>query len=205
MKRLIAMLSVMLVLFLMAGCGGAGGKAEAPKTKSQPAVTAQSGAQGKVLVAYYSASGHTRHVAELIAAQTKADIFEIVPEKIYTEPELKKRDPESRVSKEHNDPNRTVPLKNAKPASFEQYRTVFVAYPIWYHIAAWPVDGFIKANDFTGKTVIPVATARSSDLGESAKLLQQMTKTPGNWQEGTCFKGKYTDKDVADWVASLAY
>ena len=202
-------LGLLLAVALVAGCGGGAkgtsAKAEAPKAESKPAATAQAAPAGKVLVAYYSASGNTRHVAEVIAKSTQADIFEIVPEKVYTDKELDYRDAESRVSKEHNDANRVVPLKNAKPANFDQYKTVFVAYPIWWGIAAWPVDGFIKANDFAGKTVIPVATAASSGLGQSGQLLQKMANNMGTWQEGKCFNGHYSDKTVQDWVAGLKF
>lgn len=75
-------------------------------------------------------------------------------------------------------------------------------YPIWWGIAAWPVDGFIKANDFTGKTVIPFCTSSSSDLGESGELLAEEVGT-GNWLEGERFSSRPSVETVQDWIESL--
>ena len=76
------------------------------------------------------------------------------------------------------------------------------ANPIWWGIAAWPVDNFVKGNDFTGKTVIPFCTSSSSGLGDSGNLLEEMAGT-GDWQEGHRFSSGASDADAADWVASL--
>ena len=73
---------------------------------------------------------------------------------------------------------------------------------IGWGIAAWPVDGFIEANDFTGKTVIPFATSSSSGLGESGELLAEMAGT-GGWQEGQRFRSGASESDVAAWIESF--
>lgn len=110
----------------------------------------------------------------------------------------------ARVYKEHDDPSlRNVALKNAKPANWQDYDTVFVGYPIWWGIAAWPMDTFVKSNDFTGKTVIPFATAYSSGLGSSADQLKEMAGSKGTWLQGRCFTGTIQDSQVKDWVKSL--
>ena len=75
-------------------------------------------------------------------------------------------------------------------------------YPIWWGIAAWPVDNFVKENDFTGKTVIPFCTSASSGIGDSGNLLEKMAGT-GNWQTGERFRSSASDSDVAEWVESL--
>lgn len=75
-------------------------------------------------------------------------------------------------------------------------------YPIWWGIAAWPVDGFIAANDFTGKTVIPFCTSSSSGLGESGELLEEAAGT-GEWLEGMRFSSSVSEADVQDWVEEL--
>lgn len=77
-----------------------------------------------------------------------------------------------------------------------------VYYPIWWGIAAWPVDGFIAANDFTGKTVIPFCTSASSGLGESGELLAEAAGT-GNWLEGMRFSSSVSESDVQSWLESL--
>lgn len=75
-------------------------------------------------------------------------------------------------------------------------------YPIWWGIAAWPVDGFITANDFTGKTVIPFCTSASSGIGESGKLLEEMAGT-GDWLEGERFSSGVSEEEVKAWVDGL--
>ena len=130
---------------------------------------------GKVLVVYYSASGNTERVAGDIAEAAGADLFEIVPTEVYTSDDLNWRDSDSRVSREHDDEAlRDVPLTSTTVENWDSYDTVFIGYPIWWGIAAWPVDNFVKANDFTGKTVIPFATSSSSGMGQSGELLAEM-------------------------------
>ena len=97
---------------------------------------------------------------------------------------------------------RAVELESAVPDNWGDYDTVFIGYPIWWGIAAWPVNGFIAANDFTGKTVIPFCTSSSSGLGESGELLEEAAGT-GNWLEGQRFRSGASEDDVKDWVASL--
>ena len=108
---------------------------------------------GKVLVVYYSASGNTKRVAEDIAETAGGDLFEITPTEPYTSDDLNWTNSDSRVSREHDDESlRDVPLTTTEVENWDDYDTVFIGYPIWWGIAAWPVDNFVKENDFTGKT-----------------------------------------------------
>ena len=158
---------------------------------------------GKALVVYYSASGNTERVAGDIATVAGADLFEIVPTEVYTSEDLDWTNADSRVSREHDDESlREVPLTTTEVENWDSYDTVFIGYPIWWGIAAWPVDGFVKANDFTGKTVIPFATSASSGMGQSGLLLAQMAGT-GNWQDGQRFSSGASSADVQKWVDSL--
>lgn len=157
----------------------------------------------KTLVVYFSAQSHTKSVAEKIAENLDADIFEIVPEKIYTSEDLDWTDDNSRVSKEHNDESlRDVKLEKDTVDNWENYDTVLIGYPIWWGIAAWPVDSFVKANDFNGKTVIPFCTSSSSGLGQSGELLEEKANG-GNWLEGQRFGSNAPDSDIEKWVESL--
>ena len=116
----------------------------------------------KTLVVYFSAQNHTEAVAEKIAQNLGADIFELVPVDEYTSDDLNWNDDNSRVSKEHEDESlRNVELESTTVENWDSYDTVFIGYPIWWGIAAWPVDTFVKANDFNGKTVIPFCTSSS--------------------------------------------
>ena len=158
---------------------------------------------GKTLVVYYSATNNTETVAGYIADATGADLFELVPVEPYTSADLDWTDRDSRVSKEHDDESlRVVELENAVPDNWDEYDTVFIGYPIWWGIAAWPVDSFISANDFTGKTVIPFCTSSSSGLGQSGELLRDAAGT-GSWLEGQRFQSRASEDTVKEWVASL--
>lgn len=160
---------------------------------------------GKVLVAYFSASGNTEAVANAIADTLNADLFELTPETPYTSADLNWTDPSSRVNAEHNDPaKQDVKLTDSTVASWADYDTVFVGYPIWWGNAAWPVNDFVKNNDFAGKTVIPFCTSTSSGLGQSGALLAEMANG-GNWQEGRRFSERVSQSDVAAWVNGLNF
>ncbi len=158
---------------------------------------------GKTLVVYYSATNNTEAVAGYIADATGADLFELVPAEPYTSDDLDWTDRDSRVSREHDDESlRVVELENAVPDNWDEYDTVFIGYPIWWGIAAWPTNTFVKANDFTGKTVIPFCTSSSSGLGQSSELLKEEAGT-GNWLEGQRFQSRASEDTVKEWVASL--
>lgn len=219
MKKIAAILLSLLLVLGLAACDAADKpaptttqpKTAAPTTEpTESASTAPAETEpetqpesGKVLVVYYSASGNTERVAGDIAEAAGADLFEIVPTEVYTSDDLNWRDSDSRVSREHDDEAlRDVPLTSTTVENWDSYDTVFIGYPIWWGIAAWPVDNFVKANDFTGKTVIPFATSSSSGMGQSGELLAEMAGT-GDWQEGQRFSSGVSAEDVQDWVSGL--
>lgn len=157
----------------------------------------------KILVVYYSATGSTKAVAETIADTSGADLFEITPVDPYTSDDLNWTNDNSRVSVEHNDESkRDVPLTKTTPDNWADYDTVFIGYPIWWGIAAWPVNNFVKGNDFSGKTVIPFCTSSSSGLGQSGDLLADMAGT-GDWQDGERFSSGASSSKVESWVSGL--
>ena len=112
-------------------------------------------------------------------------------------------DENSRVSQEYADESlRDVELVSTTVEGFDEYENIFVGYPIWWQVAAWPVNQFIENNDFTGKTVIPFCTSASSGIGDSGQLLEGMAGT-GNWLEGQRFRSSVSEEDVVAWVDSL--
>lgn len=211
MKKLTAILLAALMMFTLAACSG-GGNEGAGETNSAASATSEetsatteqtSSDLGNVLVAYYSATGNTERVAQTIADATGGDLFEIEPTEPYTDEDLNWNNEDSRVSREHEDESlRDVPLVNTTVENWGDYDTVFIGYPIWWGIAAWPVDGFVEANDFSGKTVIPFATSASSGMGQSGELLADLAGT-GEWQEGMRFSSGADDAEVQDWLSML--
>lgn len=158
---------------------------------------------GKTLVVYYSAQGHTEEVANKIANNLGADIFKIEPVDEYSSADLDWTDSNSRVSQEHDDESlRNIELVSTNVENWDSYDTVLIGYPIWWGVAAWPVDTFVKANDFTGKTVIPFCTSSSSGLGNSGDLLAEETNS-GDWQDGYRFRSNPSDSDINNWTDSL--
>lgn len=126
-----------------------------------------------------------------------------MPAEPYSDADLNYSDDSSRVVYEHDNPDaRTTELVESAVSDWETYDTVFVGYPIWWGIAAWPVDGFIAANDFTGKTVIPFCTSGSSGIGESGELLAEAAGT-GDWLTGMRFSSGVSEEDVQTWVEGL--
>lgn len=231
MKNFVKVLiSGIAAVTLLAGCGSAAGTA-APGSAASPASSASTvsstadaagdasstgtnsaaaaeassstAGNGKVLVAYFSASGNTKNIAEMIAKDTGADTFEITPADPYTDDDLDYSNENSRVSKEHEDESlQNVELTTTDVPNFDSYTTVFLGYPIWWQDASWVVNNFVKNNDFSGKTVIPFCTSSVSGIGQSGKHLEEMAGT-GNWQEGQRFSSGASEEDVQKWIDSL--
>ena len=214
MKKLTALFLSLALVLSLAACGSRNADTS---TDNEPAAntptdtpddssagTDESNTQnGKVLVVYYSGSGHTARVATDIAEAAGADLFEITPVEPYSSDDLDYTNDSSRVVQEYNDESlRDVALTTTTVENWDDYDTVFIGYPIWWQIAAWPVNNFVKDNDFSGKTVIPFATSASSGMGESGTLLEEMAGT-GDWQEGQRFASGASTEDVQAWVADL--
>lgn len=215
MKKLATVVLSCLLMFCLVACssGGSGSTPSADTSSSSvssasdetSATTEESSTDlGNVLVVYYSATGNTERVANSIAEATGGDLFEIEPTEPYTDDDLNWNDESSRVSREYEDESlRGVPLVNTTVDGWDNYDTVFIGYPIWWGIAAWPVDGFVEANDFSDKTVIPFATSASSGMGQSGELLADLAGT-GDWQDGMRFSSGAGDDEVQEWVETLA-
>lgn len=200
MKKFIPLIILVVVLII----GGAYYMLNQKEEKTNETQSAETKKESKkILVVYYSAQSHTKAVAEKIADNLDADVFEIVPKNVYTEKDLDWTDDNSRVVKEHDDVSlRDVELESTKANNWDDYDTVLVGYPIWWTLAAWPVNSFVKANDFSGKTVIPFCTSASSGIGDSGKLLEKETNT-GKWLSGERFSSNPSNKDIKAFTDSI--
>ena len=173
---------------------------------------------GKILVAYYSASGTTKAVAEKIASYLGADLFEVVPKDDYTSSDLDWTNKKSRVCREHDTifgskANGTaavsdlkklpVAMKGSAP-DLSGYETVFIGAPIWWGIDAWPVNAFVEGADFKGKTVVPFCTSMNSGLGRSDVLLHELAGADnGTWLAGKRFGTRASESEVRSWIDSI--
>ena len=154
-----------------------------------------------MLVAYFSAMGTTKGVAEKIAEITGADIYEIEPAEPYSDDDLNYSDGNSRATVEQNDSSSRPEIAGAME-NFDAYDTVFFGYPIWWGDAAHIMFTFAESYDFVGKTIIPFCTSGSSPIGSSASNIESHANG-GTWLEGKRMSGDTTEQEISEWIASL--
>lgn len=156
----------------------------------------------KTLVAYFSASGVTKAVAETIAEVSGSDIYEIQPETPYTEADLDWRDKNSRSSVEMQNPS-SRPAIDGKIDNMEQYDRIYVGFPIWWYVAPTIINTFLESYDFSGKTIILFATSGGSGFGKTAEKLKGSVSADTEIIEGKLLNGKPSKQDIKAWIDSL--
>ena len=158
---------------------------------------------GKALVAYFSATGTTKGVAERLAAASGADVFEIVPETPYTNADLDWRDKKSRSSVEMADRASRPAVAGAAP-DLAGYTTVYVGFPIWWYREPSIIDTFVEANaaGLEGKTVVPFATSGGSGMGDSSANLQALAPK-AKVVEGRRFSASVDADTLKAWAAAV--
>lgn len=153
--------------------------------------------RGKVLVAYFSATGTTERVASMIAEATDGQLYEIRPAVQYSSADLDWTDKGSRSSEEMNDsgsrPEIVADLKDAG-----SFTTIYLGYPIWWDLAPRVVNTFIEKYGFNGKTVIPFATSGGSSITNSVKVLRE-TYPDIDWKDGRLLNGA-SQKTIDSWT-----
>jgi flavodoxin len=216
-KAIVILLSLTMILGLTA-CGNSASKTKQPSTEdtfveskadTESAETStnmentdnQDAQEHKILVAYFSATGTTKGVAEHIANGLNADIYEIVPEEAYTDADLDYNDNNSRTTIEMNDPD-ARPAISGSVENMEQYDIIFVGYPIWWGEAPRIVSTFMESYDFSGKTIVPFCTSGGSGIGSSASNLERLT-SGATWLDGRRLNGSDSQDTVMEWVDSL--
>ena len=128
-----------------------------------------------VLVAYFSCSGFTKKLAEVLNQKVNGDLFEIEPITPYTDEDLDWTKEDSRSTLEMKNPANRPPVKN-KVENMDQYELIFVGFPIWWGKAPTIVNTFLESYDLKDKIVIPFATYHSSGVGETDKYLEPSCK-----------------------------
>lgn len=218
MKKAIAILLSLTMILGLAACGNSASQTEQPSTEDTSVESKadtnsaenstdmentdnQDVQDHKVLVAYFSATGTTKGVAEHIANGLNADIYEIVPEDPYTDADLNYNDNNSRTTIEMNDPN-ARPAISGSVENMEQYDIIFVGYPIWWGEAPRIVSTSMESYDFSGKTIVPFCTSGGSGIGSSASNLERLT-SGATWLDGRRLNGSDSQDTVMEWVNSL--
>ena len=155
----------------------------------------------KILVAYFSASGVTAKAAAKLAKAAGADLFEIVPERVYTKADLNWQDKNSRSSVEMNDRS-SRPVIISRVENIEQYDTVFVGFPIWWNREPSIIDTFMESYDFSGKTIVPFCTSGGSGLGSTSQNLQALAKG-AKVIEGKKLSFLTTEESLKKWAEEI--
>ncbi|MEY8308654.1 flavodoxin [Erysipelotrichaceae bacterium 51-3] len=205
MKKIWKTMFSLVMMTVLAACSSSTGSslAESSAASASSASTGSlTGNEPTSMVVVFSATGNTMEAANLISEQTGVPIFEVTPVQPYTDEDLNYNDPDSRVSKEHDDESlRTIALESTTPDNWNSVETVYLGYPIWWGIAGWPMSSFVQAVDFEGKTVYPFCTSVSSGVGESAVQLSEIANG-GDWKEGVRFSPSPSSDEIQEWLSA---
>ena len=228
MKKWLSLLLALAMALSLAACGSAGNQentseppasvsgstgeetpaptdaetpAEEPAEEPAESETPAAEDPGSVLIAYFSATGNTEHIAEHLAGILDADLYEIVPEAPYTSEDLNYSNSDCRANQEQNDPA-ARPAISGGVENMADYEVIFLGYPIWWGDAPKIVSTFLESYDFDGKTIVPFCTSGSSPIGGSASGLEALT-SGATWLDGQRFSGSASWETVSQWVDSL--
>ena len=153
------------------------------------------------MVVYFSATGNTEEVAKFISDYIDSPIYELEPIDQYTSDDLNYSNSDSRVCQERNDPNHLTELVNVNFDEFDESDYIFLGAPIWWGELSFVINDFVLSNDFTNKTIIPFATASSSNF--NVNDLKHLSNE-ANWLEGRRFRqSEINEENVHNWIDSL--
>lgn len=155
----------------------------------------------RTLVAYFSATGTTRAVAQTLAKATGAELFEIAPVQPYTAADLDWRDTVSRSTVEMKNPASRVEIA-AKVLDMSRYDTLFLGFPIWWYTAPHIIQSFLESYDLAGKVIIPFATSGGSPMGNTVNDLRP-SAPKAEWHEGKVLNGQPSAAVISQWITTL--
>ena len=156
----------------------------------------------KKLVAYFSASGSTRKLAESLAAAADAELYEIRPAVAYERRDLNWMDKKARSTLEMQDPSCRPELADAD-APVSEADVIFLGFPIWWYREPGVIDSFLDAYDFSGKTVVPFFTSGGSQLGEGQERIEKLAKG-AKVLPGRRFNARASEEECGTWIRSLS-
>ena len=196
--KLKSLLVLPLAAFMtvFAGCGNADSS-----STNEGSGSSDSGESANAMVVYFSATGNTEEVAQIIADYIDGPIHELEPVDSYTSEDLNYGDSDSRVSLERNDPDHLTELVAVDFDEFDESEYIFLGAPVWWGELSWVINDFVLSNDFTGKTIIPFATASSSNF--SVDDLRYLSDE-ATWMEGRRFRqSEIREENVHGWIDGL--
>ena len=210
-KKITAFILAAVLIFTLTSCNSnSSSSSEAIKadevtapfnSRADETLVPETGIGTKTLVAYFSATGNTRNVAEMIAEIENADTWEIIPEQPYSKEDINYQDYNCRALKEQNDKS-VRPAIAGEKIDLSGYTKIYIGYPIWATQEPRIMDTFVEAYDFGTATVIPFCTSGSSGIGSTGMRLATLAGS-GEWKAGKRFPGSATEEDVRKWIESL--
>lgn len=229
MKKIFSMACIFSLFFALTACGSQSNNTDDADSTAEPSVSQADRAQDeeladssvpsseeqedeqadaepesdtKILVAYFSATGTTKVLAEYAADAMEADLYEIMPEEPYTDEDLDYSSDRSRSSLEMNDPDARPSIIDSVE-NMEQYDIIFLGYPIWWGDAPRIITSFMESYDFSGKTIVPFCTSGGSGIGSSAKNLHSLAASDVTWLDGERLKSGSSRDDLVSWINGL--
>ncbi|WP_288322648.1 flavodoxin [uncultured Selenomonas sp.] len=206
MKKFLCLISMLCIALLLTACGSTAEKSAASTPPQQPesasTAPAPESSGSRTLVAYFSATGNTKVLAETAAAALGADLFAIEPTDPYTSADLNYNDKGSRSTVEQNDPASRPQIKN-RIENLAQYDTIVIAYPIWWSEEPRIIDTFMESYDFSGKTLVPICTSGGSDIAQSAASISAVTTGAATWKDGRRFESGTRADDLRAYFGEI--
>jgi len=169
---------------------------------SSSSATSANKSRGKTLVAYFSRTGNTKPLAEYAAEYLGATLFEITAKIPYTDEDIAYYT-DCRADREQKDESARPEIATAVE-NMDEYDTVIIAHPIWHGIAPRIISTFLESYDFSGKTLLTFCTSASSPLGQSAKLLQELTPN-STWLESKRFAIGSSREEIEKWLEEVLH
>ena len=154
----------------------------------------------RIAVIYFSATGNTKRVAEVIAEVTGGELLEIIPSEPYTSADLNYTDNSCRANQEQNDSNARPGISNT--FALDNYDTIFLGYPIWWGTLPKIIYTLCDTYDLSGKTLIPFATSGGSGISSSENALHNL-EPAANWQSGRRFSSSVNATTISSWLTEL--
>ena len=155
---------------------------------------------GKRLVVFFSASGTTKKVAEMIASAADADMYEITPKQPYSKADLNWMDKKSRSSVEMSD-KKFRPEISDTDVFVDQYDEIILGFPIWWYVAPTIMNTFLEKYDFTGKKIVLFATSGGSGFGNTVSELKP-SAPDAEIVEGKVFH-RAAKQEIEEWVKQI--
>lgn len=202
LKKIFALSCALLMAVTITACGTSESSNNSESKQTTEAEETTQAADTNVLVAYFSATGNTKTVAEQIADVTGGELYEIEPAEPYTSEDLDYNNDDCRANLEMNDdtarPEIAVAIEN-----IEQYDTIYLGYPIWWGNAPRIMNTFVETYDLSGKTVVPFCTSGGSGISTSVDTLQKLAGDGITWMEGQRFDRDVSADEISQWIDEM--